>query len=275
MGELKSPSSRWRPVVTGGSHRELAARAQHHHHCDAATCCCSRVQAKVRRNGRGGWTNEEVRFANLPPQFANPARQLSPGDAPASGLPFRPCRPFLRLQDDLLRHLVAENGAKNWKALGERAPRGGVCRWCHRQLSPAAASRRAGGFSGCTRASPRPPDATASTPHKPLYDPCTLILAASVPPTPPDLPSCPPPPRSRALCRPHRRAVPAPLAEGAQPRGAQRALDRRGGQSHHAVSAHRRCGGGTPPARPPATFPPAPRARRVHPRGSARPQWPW
>ena len=59
MGEWKSLQSSYGCLwCLRGSHRELAACAHHHHHPIAATCCS---RQKVRRNGRGGWTNDEVR----------------------------------------------------------------------------------------------------------------------------------------------------------------------------------------------------------------------
>ena len=209
------------------------------------------------------------RNLQIPPgscRLATPPPQACPSDPAA---PFSACR--MTCCDTWWPRTAPRTG-RPWvsERLGVACAVGAIDS-CRRLLPPAARE-------DSQDAHEHPRDLPMPLPRlhtSPFMIPVLSSLLPLSPPTPPDLPSCPPPPRSRALCRPHRRAVPAPLAEGAQPRGAQRALDRRGGQSHHAVSAHRRCGGGTPPARPPATFPPAPRARRVHPRGSARPQWPW
>lgn len=88
------------------------------------------------------------------------------------------------------------------------------------QQPPHLRAHRSSVPPACSLARPPPP----ASPHarSPIrHIPCPRSFAPAA--------VSPPSPRSRALFRPERRPVPAPLAEGAQPGCAQGAVDARGG----------------------------------------------
>lgn len=105
--------------------------------------CCSKVQTKVRRNGRGGWSKQEASIGSR--EFAASScrgrataaqrRQLSTPPPLCSSLAMQLISPNGRpiiLQDDLLRRMVAQYGAKNWKKIGVQR-RGGRRSGCRQE----------------------------------------------------------------------------------------------------------------------------------------------
>lgn len=209
--------------------------------------CCSRVQTKVRRNGRGGWTKQEVRAAG--PQFgprraavggSDAGRRRRTGATPPSGPQLSAARP-LPPQDDLLRRLVQQHGAKNWKKIGALPGRAGRLL---RQRRRAAPHRHAHGMAWGqdgpkllelfqhNQAAHVPQDSTSRstrhcapgsgpaagccrrwlTPASCCPPPAYGLLPQPLPLRCPFCPTC-----SREFHRPDGCAVPAPLAEGAAP----------------------------------------------------------
>lgn len=124
--EPGSQEKRW-----GEREGPLVATGELHHHLPRFPWCSSRVQPKVRRNGRGGWTKQEVRAGGR--QATRIVRQLSASGGRggafcpvaavlvAAFAEFSSAYEHACLQDDLLRRMVAEYGAKNWKMIGASA----------------------------------------------------------------------------------------------------------------------------------------------------------
>lgn len=219
------------------------------------SCCSSNVQAKVRRNGRGGWSKQEVRIGR--PEFAPGARQLSRGGLHGGGGVNTAASWLQRQLTSRARaarlcpagRAAAPHGGAVWRQELEkdrcgkgggrarqralagtpRASRAVWCRLCSCLLVPGLddrGMRQLGQLegTGATASLSRPPATSPLDSCRP-YRSRRRHRTAAAPPSPRAALRCLRPCCSRALCGPHRRAVPSPVAEGAEPRGAQGALD--------------------------------------------------